>query len=82
MPSDQERPAKRSRSHHPAHAAGPREPWERRPDESPEAFEGFFAYRDSGPHPALEKAAKRVGRSRDLMARWSRRHDWRERAYA
>jgi len=55
---------------------------ERRPAESAQAYEGFLAYRDCGPKRTLQEAAERTGKSRAMLARWSRLHDWRERVFA
>jgi len=60
----------------------PARPWERRPEESPEAYDGFRTYRDCGPGRSLREAAGRAGKSPSMMAQWSRRHAWRQRAFA
>jgi hypothetical protein len=56
-------------------------PWERRRDESAPAFAGLVAYRDLEEGRTLGRAAERVGKSRALLASWSRRHDWAERVF-
>jgi hypothetical protein len=55
--------------------------WERKPDESPQAYRAFTAYRDQEPadRTAVE-AARMVGISTPLVHRWSRRHSWLRRA--
>ena len=57
------------------------QPWERKPDESPQAYRAFTAYRDqdSADRTAVE-AARIVGISTPLVHRWSRRHSWLKRA--
>ncbi len=51
-------------------------PWDRRPEESPQAFKAFLAYRDCGDERTLAKAAEMIGKSRGMLFRWSTRHDW------
>jgi len=51
-------------------------PWDRRPEESPQAFKAFLAYRDCGDERTLAKAAERIGKSRGMLFRWSTCHDW------
>lgn len=54
--------------------------WERQPDESTEAFEGFVIYRDR--ERSIRKAANLAGKSATLFGRWSGRHRWVSRAAA
>ncbi|HUW13627.1 MAG TPA: hypothetical protein VM537_28145 [Anaerolineae bacterium] len=63
-------------------ASPPTHPWERKGDESPEAYDGFLAYRDLGSRRTVREAAEQVGKSAGLLARWCQRHSWRARAYA
>lgn len=57
-------------------------PWERRPDESPQAYAAFRAHLECGPERTLQQAADKIRKSRHLLAAWSRRHGWQERAFA
>jgi|TARA_R110000824_G_scaffold21078_6_gene78888 hypothetical protein len=59
-----------------------RYPWERQFNESRKAFEAFVVYRDMGPRRSQEKVARELGKSAQLMARWSSRWSWVERASA
>jgi len=54
-------------------------PWERRPDESAQAYEAFSAYRDMGYARSLSSVADQLQKRRELMGRWSRRWQWVER---
>lgn len=56
-------------------------PWERQRDESAPAFAALVAYRDLEEGHTLGRAAELVGKSRALLASWSRRHDWMERVF-
>jgi hypothetical protein len=51
-------------------------PWERQPKESPEAWEAFALYRDMGVERSTAKVGRALGKSTDLMDRWSRNHSW------
>src|SRR5438874_6587799 len=62
--------------------ADDREPWERQPGESAEAFEAFKLYRDGGPKRSRRKVAERLSKSQALMSRWQSRYRWRERVDA
>lgn len=57
------------------------DPWERQPDESEQAWEAFQKYRDLGRERSLQKVANTLGKSRQLMERWSKRWSWNRRAY-
>ena len=57
-------------------------PWERQFDESRKAFEAFVVYRDMGPTRSQEKVARELGKSAQLMARWSSKWSWVERVMA
>jgi hypothetical protein len=52
------------------------QPWERRINESAEAFDAFAIYRDLGVGRNLIKVWQQLGKSHTLIERWSRRHDW------
>jgi hypothetical protein len=51
-------------------------PFERKPDESAKAFEAFSTYLELGPARSLESVGRKVGKSKALMERWSKRHNW------
>lgn len=50
---------------------GEPKPWERQPGEPTKAFAAFTVYRDLGPERSLVEVARRLTRSRGLIARWS-----------
>jgi hypothetical protein len=54
----------------------PAEPWERRPGESLEAFEGFAVYRDAGRSRGTAGVAQALGKSKTLIDRWCARDGW------
>ncbi len=56
------------------HFAG--EPWERQPDETSVAWEAFVLYRDMGAKRSNAKVARTLGKSKQLIDRWSSRHKW------
>ncbi len=58
------------------------EPWERQEHESAQAFQAFAEYRDMGAERSLVKVAQKVGKSKALMERWSKRWQWVYRADA
>jgi len=60
----------------------PPEVWERQEGETAQAFQAFAAYRDMGAERSLAKVAQKVGKSKPLMERWSRRWQWVIRAEA
>lgn len=53
------------------------DPWERRDDESPQAYEAFRTYLEIR---SCRKAAKHLGKDSSLLTQWSRRHGWQQRA--
>jgi hypothetical protein len=57
-------------------------PWERQPDETAKPYEAFCVYRDMGTERSLRKVSERLGKSETLMARWSTKNNWVERAAA
>jgi len=58
-------------------------PWERQPDESPKAYEGFLDYRG---RLSIERTFLGVARALDkpysLIRRWAKRFGWERRAWA
>lgn len=56
--------------------------WERQEDESAQAFQGFATYRDMGAERSLAKVARKLGKSKALMERWSTRWQWKVRVDA
>lgn len=64
-------------------AANPHEiRWFRQKGESRKAYEAFANYRDMGMGRSLPKVAQRLGKSLELMKRWSARHEWVDRTDA
>ena len=60
----------------------PPEPWERQKGESTKAYEAFSEYRDMGANRSIAKVAEKLGKSNQLLGRWSRTWDWVKRAAA
>jgi hypothetical protein len=58
------------------------QPWERREGESGAAFEGFQEFVHAGPTRSIAATARKLGKRRQLLCRWARRHEWRARALA
>lgn len=54
--------------------------WERQPGESEEAYAAFTVYYTARLERSIRKTAEKVGKSRVLMERWSRRWNWVDRA--
>ena len=50
--------------------------FEQQPKESAKAFAAFKAYLDMGSERSLALVAVKLGKSKVLMERWSRKHDW------
>jgi hypothetical protein len=51
-------------------------PFERRHDESIKAFTAFTEYLNMGAQRSLEAVARKLGKSKTVIERWSRRHSW------
>lgn len=51
-------------------------PFEQKPDESAKAFEAFTVYLNMGAKRSLEAVGRHLGKSKALMERWSKRHNW------
>jgi hypothetical protein len=51
-------------------------PWHRQKGESRQAFEAFMTYLIAGQDRSLTQASNDVGKSRTLIARWSRQWHW------
>jgi hypothetical protein len=51
-------------------------PFEQLPRESNKAFAAFKTYLDLGPQRSLALVADKVGKSKTMVERWSRRTDW------
>ena len=56
------------------------EPWERQENESAKAYESFSIYRDMGVERSLAKVGQQVGKSKKMMEKWSKAHNWVARA--
>ncbi len=56
--------------------------FEQQPRESNKAFAAFRAYLELGPERSLVAAAEKVGKSKTLMEKWSRKFDWLARVQA
>lgn len=52
------------------------EAWERREDESDQAWAAFVTYRNMGSQRSIAKVAQDLGKSRPLISGWSSRHSW------
>lgn len=57
----------------------PPKPWERQPGETVKAFDAFTTWRDLGPDRSVQKAANAMGKSRQLLADWAIKNNWRRR---
>jgi hypothetical protein len=58
------------------------QPWDRRDDESPQAFEAFVVYRNLGPARSIANAASELRKSKSTLAPWCRQYDWVDRCSA
>lgn len=57
-------------------------PYERQKGETKKAYEAFTIYRDLGIDRSIRKVAQKLGKSQQLMSRWSSQYNWVERAQA
>lgn len=57
-------------------------PWERQKGESAQAFEAFSIYLEMGTERSLRAVTQKLLKSYTLIGRWSRTHNWVERAAA
>ena len=51
-------------------------PFEQQPKESSKAFAAFQAYLELGPERSLAAVATKLGKSKVMMEKWSRKFDW------
>jgi hypothetical protein len=56
--------------------------FERQPRESAKAYAAFRAYLESGPERSLAAVAQKLGKSKTMIERWSRKFDWTARVLA
>lgn len=61
-------------------SGGTKHTWERMERESAKAFAAFCQFRDLGPDRTLRKVAEMLGKSEQLMQRWSKKFNWHNRA--
>jgi hypothetical protein len=57
-------------------------PYSKKKDETAEAFEAFATYRDMGTGRSHASVAEKLGKSEQLIGRWSRKHGWIKRVHA
>ena len=57
-------------------ASSTRFPWERQFDERRKPFEAFVVYRDMGKDRSHVRVARELGKSAQLIARWSAKWSW------
>ena len=50
--------------------------FERQPRESAKAFAAFSLYLSTGPERSLAAVAGKLGKSKVMMEKWSRKFDW------
>lgn len=53
--------------------------WERQKGESPQAYKAFSTYRDLGEERSQQLVSQQLGKSRQLISRWSSQWNWIER---
>lgn len=58
-----------------------RQPWDRLPGESTQAYTAFAFYRDLGSERSLAKVGQEVGKNLTLIERWSASWNWVGRVY-
>lgn len=51
-------------------------PWDPAPGEGPKPYEAFVRYRDQGPQRSLRVVGESLGKSSELIERWSRTYGW------
>ena len=56
--------------------------FEQQPRESAKAFAAFSAYLGMGPERSLAAVAEKLGKSKQMMEKWSKRYDWPARVQA
>jgi hypothetical protein len=52
------------------------EHWERQDNDTDKSFEAFVAYRDMGADRSLAKVGEQLGKSTELIERWSSKDKW------
>lgn len=57
-------------------------PWEPLEEESSKAYEAFSVYRDMGIQRSISKVSEKLQKSYTIIGRWSRTHNWVDRAAA
>jgi hypothetical protein len=57
-------------------------PFEQQPKESAKAFAAFKTYLELGPQRSLVRVGEKLGKSRQMIERWSRKFDWPARVQA
>jgi hypothetical protein len=57
-------------------------PWDPQSGEGGQAFAAFRAYLEFGAARSIPGAARAIGKSSQLLYRWSTQHSWLERARA
>lgn len=50
--------------------------WERLEKETPKQYEAFCTYRDMGTNRSIRAVAEKLGKSEQLMSRWSSKNNW------
>lgn len=60
----------------------PTKPWDRKAEESAQAYGAFCSYLGAGADRSLGGTARALHRNTSLLKRWSSRHQWRQRAAA